>query len=108
MTSMFCTASSACVAMPPPKAKRRTVVRRFTFLRYALHRVVVAIARRDALLLRILRGIGFDLPAHQLTVGLHPVADDLPLRAIPLLELHQARAFMVQAGDLERRHQAHG
>src|SRR5919197_147450 len=108
MTSMFCTASSACVPMPPPKAKRRTIVRRFTFLRYALHRVVVAVARVDALFLRVLRGIRLHLGTHELAVRLHPVRDDLPLRAIPLLELHQARAFMVQARYLERRHEADG
>src|SRR2546430_9044528 len=106
MASMFRPASSAWVAMPASKAKRRTIVRRFTFLRYALHRVVVAVARRDALLLRVLRGIRLDLVAHELAVGLHPVGDDLPLGAIPLLELDQSRALVVQAGDLERRHEA--
>src|SRR4051794_35770113 len=64
-----------------------------------------AIARGDALFLRVLGGVLLHLGAHQLAVGLHPVGQHFPLRAIPLLELHQSRAFVVQARHLERRHQ---
>src|ERR1700704_2844973 len=71
-----------------------------------LQTVFRAVARRDALFLRVLRRVLFDLGAHQLAVGLHPVGDHFPLRAVPLLEFDEARAFMVQAGDLERRHEA--
>src|SRR5215813_236650 len=63
-----------------------------------------AVARLDVLFLRVLARVFFDLRAHELAVGLHPVADDLPFLSVPLLELHQARAFMVHARDLERRH----
>src|SRR5207253_11384636 len=71
--------------------------------RVALHRIPGAVARSDALLLRILRRVGLDLLAHQLAVGLHPAADHLPLCAVPLLELHRLRALVVAAGPLERR-----
>src|SRR5678809_1254216 len=67
-----------------------------------------AVARGDAFFLGVLRRVLLDLGAHQLAIGLHPVGDHLPLRAVPLLELHQSRAFMVEARHLERRHQAGG
>src|SRR5437764_1071701 len=72
----------------------------------SLHRIPGAVARSDALLLRVLRRVGLDLLAHQLAVRLHPVGEHFPLRAVPLLELHQARALVVEAGHLERRHEA--
>src|SRR3954467_12879312 len=65
-----------------------------------------AVARGDALFLRVLRGVFLDLGAHELAVGLHPVGQHLPLGAVPLLEFDQARAFVVQARHLEWRHQA--
>src|ERR1700754_1180127 len=65
-----------------------------------------AVARRDAFFLGVLRGVLLDLGAYQLAVGLHPVGQHLPFGAVPLLELHQAGALVVQARDLERRHQA--
>src|SRR5438132_5711834 len=82
-----------------PAARRATSER-------TLHAFLRAVARRDALLLRVLRRVLLDLGAHQLAVGLHPVGDDFPLRAVPLLEFDEARAFVVHAGDLERRHEA--
>src|SRR6478672_2057177 len=68
--------------------------------------VLGAVAGSDALLLRVLRGVRLDHGTHQLAVGLHPVGQHLPLRAVPLLELHQAGAFVVVARDLDGRHQA--
>src|SRR3954470_5522728 len=107
MTSMFWIASKACVATSAPyKKERRTVARRSTVASDSLHRVLRAVARRDVLFLGVLRRVFLYLGAHQLAVGLHPVADGLPLGAVPLLELDQARALVIQARDLERRHQA--
>src|SRR6185295_10346097 len=108
MTSMFWTASSARVAISScPETETADRGPPFPgFGALSLHGIVGAIARRDALLLRVLRRVGLDLLAHQLAVGLHPVADGLPLIAVPLLEFRQARAFMIQARHLERRHQA--
>ena len=67
-----------------------------------------AVAGLDALFLGVGSGRLFDHAAHQRTVGVHPVGDDLPLAAVPLLELHLARTFMVGTGDLEGRHEAGG
>src|SRR5437764_12599470 len=91
-----------------PKAERRTAARRSGANGAALHRIFAAVAWLDTFFLRVLRGVAFDFVAHQLAVGLHPVADHLPLRAIPLLELHETRALVVKAGHLKRRHQADG
>src|SRR5436853_7811358 len=110
MTSMFWIASSACVdILRSSKTERRTVSAvLFSSHQSGLHRIPGAVARGDALLLRVLRRVRLDLLAHQLAIGLHPVGDHFPLRAVPLLELHQARTLMIQAGDLERRHEAGG
>src|SRR6516225_11764919 len=64
--------------------------------------VLAAIARRDALFLRVRQGRLLDDRTQQRTVGLHPVADHVPLLAVPLLEAHGAAAFMIRAGQLER------
>src|SRR5919108_4932478 len=64
------------------------------------------VARRDALLLRVLRGRGLDHRAHDRLVGSDPVADHVPALAVPLQELDRAAALVVQARDLERLHQA--
>src|SRR5689334_19495833 len=86
--------ASPTLASPPPESR--------------LDVASGAVARRDALLLGVLRRVLLHLRAHELAVGLHPVADHLPLGAVPLLELHQPGAFVVEAGDLERRHEAGG
>src|SRR5882724_9131943 len=105
MTSMFWTASSACMAMAQKKtADAESAV----FAVESRLKVFAAVARGDALFLGVLRRIRLDHAAHQLAVGLHPVGDHLPLGAVPLLELDQARAFVIQARHLERRHQARG
>src|SRR5690349_13013167 len=103
MTSMFWTVSSACAAI-----KKRRMLSPPFFGSPAWLQVFSAVARRDALFLRVLRGVRLDLGAHQLAIGLHPVGDHLPLGAVPLLELDQARALVVHARDLERRHEARG
>src|SRR4030095_16711921 len=61
-----------------------------------------AVALGDVVLLGVLRRALLDQRPHQLLVGLDPVADDLPLRPIPLLELYRATALVIGAGDLQR------
>src|SRR5690242_5206657 len=103
MTSMFWTVSSACAAI-----KKRRMLSPPFFDPPAGLQVFSAVARRDAFFLRVLRGVRLDLGAHELAIGLHPVGDYLPLGAVPLLELDEARALMVHARYLERRHEARG
>src|SRR5437667_3925483 len=68
----------------------------------AVRLLLRAVARRDPLLLRV-GGRGFlDHRAHDRLVGLDPVADQLPLLAVPLLELDRAAPLVVRAGDLDR------
>src|SRR5450755_4252203 len=67
-----------------------------------------AVARGDALLSRIFGRRGFHHVADQLSVRLNPAADDFPLLAVPLLELHRAAALVVQAGDFQRLDEALG
>src|SRR4051794_36282598 len=108
MTSMFWTARSASVAIGSAKKNGGCESAVFSQLMKVLHRVVRAVARSDVLLLRVLRRVGFDHGAYQLAIRLHPVGNDLPLGAVPLLELHQAGSFVVHARHLDRRHQANG
>src|SRR5262252_4542660 len=61
-----------------------------------------AVARGDVVLLRVLRGALLDHRPDHLLVWLDPVSDDLPLRPVPLLELHRATALVIHAADLER------
>src|SRR5437870_5172164 len=68
--------------------------------------ILGAVAGCDALLLGVLGRRLFDHLAQHCLVGRDPVADDLPLVAIPGLELHQPRALVIRARHLERRHQA--
>src|SRR5712671_1533917 len=68
--------------------------------------ILGAVAGRDALLLRVFRRRLFDHLAQHRLVGRDPVADDLPLVAVPGLELHQPGTFMIRARPLERQHQA--
>src|SRR5262245_35119915 len=68
--------------------------------------VLVAVARRDAFLLRILRGGLLDHRAHDRLVGGDPVADRVPFLAVPLQKPHRSATFVVHAGHLERLHQA--
>src|SRR5262245_43716393 len=100
MTSMLLIARYAWVLMTrkrPPEGGRCRLLGWSAFGR--------AVAGRDVLLLGVLRRVLLDLGAHQLAVGLHPVGDHLPLGAVPLLELHQPRALVVEARDLDGRHQ---
>src|SRR5690242_14761637 len=68
----------------------------------ALGLFLVAVAGSDVVLLGILHGALLDHRANQRLVRLDPVSDDLPLGAVPLLELHRPSALVVGAGDLER------
>src|SRR5262245_45392782 len=61
-----------------------------------------AVPLGDVVLLGVLRGALLDHRPHHLLVRLDPVADDLPLGSVPLLELHRTTALVVGAGDLER------
>src|SRR5436190_22323322 len=65
-----------------------------------------AVARRDLVFLRVLSCRRFHHRAHDRLVGRNPVGNDLPLLAVPLLELDRRTTLMVQARDMERRHQA--
>src|SRR5712692_8499390 len=61
-----------------------------------------AVTRRDSLLLRVRGSRVFDQRADDRLVRLDPVGDQLPLRAVPLLELDRSAAFVVRAGNLDR------
>src|SRR5437667_7915164 len=67
-----------------------------------------AVTRRDSLLLRIRRRRFFDHRADDRLVRLDPVGDQLPLLAVPLLELDRSAAFMVHAGNLDRLQEVEG
>src|SRR3954454_24202328 len=99
MTSMFWMARSAWAAIKnggPQPAVSVSVNFLQGFLR--------AVARLNAFFLRVLRGVGLDLLAHQFAIRFHPVGDHLPFGAVPLLEFDQARALVVHARDLDDRH----
>src|SRR5678816_4854101 len=61
-----------------------------------------AVSLGDVVLLGVLRRALLDQRPDQLLVRLDPVSDDLPLRPVPLLELHRATALVIGAGDLQR------
>src|SRR5215470_17486178 len=65
-----------------------------------------AVAWRDVLLLGVRRCGLLDHRAHKFSVGLDPVGDDDPLVAVPLLELDGAATLVIQAGELDRLHEA--
>src|SRR6187431_1964986 len=60
-----------------------------------------AVAQSDMLLGRILLGGGLDDRAEQRAVRRHPVADDVPLLAVPLLKFDGAAALVVRARQLQ-------
>ena len=60
-----------------------------------------AVARRDALLLRVRGRRLLDDRPHERPVGRDPVGDDVPLLAVPLLEFDGAAALVVRAGHLD-------
>src|SRR5580700_9222814 len=64
-----------------------------------------AIARRDALFLGVGGGPLVDQRPEQL-IGPNPIADDVPLRPVPLNDLGRAAALVIKARKLERLHQA--
>src|ERR1700752_3184109 len=112
MNCSFCAATGLTAAPTAANASDATAIA-WSFIANIL-RIVFwgplllfrAIPGRDALLLGVLRRGGLDHGTHQALVRLDPVADPLPLLAVPLLELHLAAAFVVGAGHLERLHEA--
>src|SRR5438552_15254968 len=65
-----------------------------------------AVAGRNAFLLRVGEGgILVHLVEHG-AVRPDPVGDELPVRAVPLLDAHVALALVIAAGELHRDHQA--
>src|SRR5258706_3559510 len=67
-----------------------------------------AVARGDAFFLGVFRRGLFDHRPHDRLVGGDPVGDGVPLRAVPLEDLHRAAAFVIHARYLERLHKAGG
>ena len=65
-----------------------------------------AVARRDAVLRRVGGRRLLDHRAHDIADRLNPVADEVPLLAVPLLEEHRSIAFVVLAGDLDGQDEA--
>src|SRR2546427_8757424 len=65
-----------------------------------------AIARGDALLRSVLRRGFLDHGPHDRLVGGDPVGDRVPLRAVPLQELHRPASLVVHAGHFQRLHKA--
>ena len=61
---------------------------------------------RNALFLRILRRRCLYQGPHQHLIRCNPVGEHVPLRAIPLLELHASTSLMIAAGQGERWHQS--
>src|ERR1700712_3587153 len=73
-------------------------MRRSSFLR--------AIPRRDALALAVVdRGL-FQQRPHQRAIAVDPVGDEVPLHAVPLLDLDATRSFVIAAAGLHRWHEA--
>jgi hypothetical protein len=62
-------------------------------------------SRCDPLVLRVLRCRLLDQRPHQGLIRRYPVGDNLPLRAVPLQELHAPTPFMIAARQGERWHQ---
>src|SRR5690242_20785617 len=65
-----------------------------------------AIARRDLLLRGVLGGAILDHLAHQRAITGHVIGELREFRAVPLLELHHARPFVVEAARFYRREQS--
>src|SRR5712692_3718220 len=61
-----------------------------------------AVTQADSLLLRVRGRRVFDHRTDDRLVRLDPVGDQLPLLAVPLLELDRSTAFVVRAGNLDR------
>src|SRR6266540_6085149 len=97
---------ATCFALQ--KAERRTAARRSAFYAGFGFGLLLrgAITRRDAFLLRVLRGGCLDHRPHDRLVGRDPVRDHVPFLAVPLQELHRPAALLVHARHLERLHQA--
>src|SRR6266852_8034167 len=66
------------------------------------------VARGDALLRSVFRRGLLDHGPHDRLVGADPVGDRVPLRAVPLQELHRTPALVVHAGHLQGLHEAGG
>src|SRR5262245_41076702 len=64
--------------------------------------LLAAVALRVAECLGLVDGGSLDLRAYDLLHRLHPVRDDVPLLAVPLLDQQGAATFVVFAADLDR------
>src|SRR5882724_10322780 len=62
-------------------------------------------AGRDALLLRVSGRLLIDQRQQEIPVRRDPVADDVPLRAVPLDDPRRTAAFMILDRQLQRLHQ---
>src|SRR5690348_18457811 len=95
MTSMLFTDSATATAGSRSTELDVTdITLRLAFLR--------AVARRDLLFSRVLRCALLDHLAHHRTVAGHERRHRLEFLAVPLLELHHARAFVIEAARLDR------
>src|SRR5215813_1504018 len=65
-----------------------------------------AVTRSDPLLLGVSGSRLFDQRPHDRLIRLDPVGDELPLFAVPLLELHGAASLVIHAGNFDRLEQA--
>src|SRR5438477_9584550 len=72
------------------------------WIRIGLH-LLAAVARRDLFLRRVLCSGFLDHLANHFTVAGHERRDLLEAVAVPLLELHHSRAFVIRAARLYRR-----
>src|SRR5690348_1034427 len=66
-------------------------------------RLLLAVARRDFLFLRVLQRRLLVHRIEQVVVRFDPVRDVLPALAVPLLDAHQPVPAMIVAADLHRR-----
>src|SRR5688572_12636712 len=98
MERMAPVADMGSVKKRPPRGRPVVATRSFLF---------GAVARANALLLRVLGCGRLDHRTHDRLVGRDPVADHVPALAVPLHELDAPAALVVHARDLERRHEAH-
>src|SRR5687768_17776184 len=106
---MNCSFCAAAAPENPAAAARtlKTMVVRFIssiLLRKSLF--FCTIPGRNAFFLGVLGRRRLDHGAHDRLVGRDPVADDLPLLTVPLLELDRAAALVVEARELEGLHEA--
>src|SRR4051812_28735255 len=111
MTSMLLSASSvaaaACGAELIGSAASEAARRRFRPApRVRGSAFLAAVARRDLLLARVLGGLLLDHLAHHRAVARHERRERLERLAVPLLEFHHPRAFVVETARLDGREQA--